>query len=163
MAVNPVLSAMISAMMPALEVCLDPVCVVDASGQIVFLTTPMGSLLKVRPRELKRGVVFCDAIKLAACVKECQVRKAIGSGKGIRLDETPGTIGGEKMRGMLQVIPLPKGLGALISVRDTTADVLVLAKYHKLTDELDRKELKIAELEVRLESMRGGLRGRKIT
>lgn len=141
------------------EAILDPFCLVNAQNHIIYANAAMKSLLNLRKREIDAKPIFCDLIKLSACKDGCEITKAINFGKALRLDEVPATRGESKMRIILRVIPLlekkgPANRGAIITLRDTTADVVVQAKYHKLMEMIQGKNEKIEDLEYKLLELR---------
>lgn len=132
---------------PGLDASIDPVCVVDTANKILHLSASMKAFLSVRPRELSKGLVFCDLLKLSACESGCKILHTIKSGTNLRLDETPASRGDMKLRVVLKAVPLydPEDksetpIGAIISVRDTTGEILVQAKYHKLMQIIEDEE-----------------------
>jgi hypothetical protein len=163
------LKAMLQTLKPALEASLDAVAMVDSSNRLVYANVAMRGLLGVSTQQLKKAPVFCDLLKLSVCVKSCEILGALKSGETLRLDETPASRRGEKLRVLLKAVPLfdlsgsdsksaTKPVGALISVRDTTGEVLLQAKYHKILQMLADKEEQITDLLDRLNTLRGTLR-----
>lgn len=143
---------------PALDACLDPICIVDRLNRITYANEPMRALLG-----LKSGTpCFCEVVRLAVCKPVCQVQDVLEGGPAVRFDETPASRGAAKLRLNVQISPLrrsPKSkkgaaIGALISARDVTNDFLVQAKYLKALQLLEQRDSKIAELEDKLESAR---------
>jgi transcriptional regulator with PAS, ATPase and Fis domain len=159
------LKKVLSGLKPFLEASLDPICVVDAAGKIAYVNLGMKNLLSLRGSDLKKGIEFCSTIKFAACQTECQIKHALSSSRPLRLDETPAQRGGEKLRVALKAVPLrdpegeaPGAIGAIIVLRDTTGEVILQAKYHKLMHVVGEKDLQIAELEGRIEKLQAVLR-----
>ena len=113
---------------------LDAVCVVDSDAKIVYANSMMKNFLSLKPRELSRNPVFCELIKLSVCDKTCQVKSALENGKSIRFDEAPGVLKGNKLRVNFKITPfsIDGVVGAIICLRDTTAELLTQAKYSKL-------------------------------
>ncbi|HUP57129.1 MAG TPA: PAS domain-containing protein, partial [Bdellovibrionota bacterium] len=152
---------------PAIDACMDPICVVDAGNRIVYFNLPMRSLLGVRPRQVQdKKICFCDIVKLAVCKPSCQIMEVLESGGSARFDETPATRGEDKFRLTLKATAFnqpgtgKKGpiMGAIISVRDVTGDFLVQAKYHKALQLLEQRDTRIAELEEKADTLRLALR-----
>ena len=155
------LTETIAALKPAMEACLDPMCVVDSKNRIAYLNEPMRELLGIKAKG-KEQLCFCEVVKLAVCKAGCQVEDVLESGESVRFDETPASRGSAKLRLNIQISPV-KGTaktkkaavaGALISVRDVTNDFLVQAKYLKALQLLEQRDSKIAELEDKLQSSR---------
>jgi PAS domain S-box-containing protein len=149
-------------LMPAIESSLDPVCVVDAEKRIVYLTTAMSSLIGLRARELARGVSFCEAVKFGGHGSGCHIRKIIDGDEAVRVDQVPATIGGERRRVLFKGVPVRGASGkaelALVSLRDTTGEVLLQAKYHKTLMLLDHSRKEGEELRERVKELRDTLR-----
>ena len=166
MAIDERIRAFHQAILPVFSSHVDPICIVDGSNKIVYQSLAMGSLLGIRRRDLARGAVFCDVVKLSVCQKGCEVLKAIRSGVPLRLDEAPARIGGNLCRLTVRVTPFrepsaPRSadcIGAVITARDTTGDVLLLAKYHKLLSMVEQRDDRLAELEEEVQKLRGVLR-----
>lgn len=151
---------------PTVQASLDSICIINKKGQIVYLNLAMKTFLNLPARELKKLPVFCDVIKMAACERGCQINEVLNTGEALRLDEAPAMRGNEKMRVLLKVSPLydpesPKDqgpVGAIMNLRDTTGEVLLQAKYHKLIQLIADKDAKIAALEERLNTLRDAMR-----
>jgi transcriptional regulator with PAS, ATPase and Fis domain len=167
MAIEPKFKEVLAGFKPAIDACMDPICVVDDKNRIVYFNLPMRSLLGIRPRQIKeKKICFCDIVKLAVCKPSCQIMEVLESGISARFDETPATRGEDKFRLTLKVTSFQqpgtgkKGpvMGAIISVRDVTGDFLVQAKYHKALQLLEQRDSKIATLEEKAESLRQALR-----
>jgi hypothetical protein len=164
------LNAAIRLMKPALEATLDGVCVVDASGRIVWLNLAMKNALGVRGRMLEEGLSFCDHIKLQACHEGCQIERMLKQGRAVRFDDAPARRVGEKasaketekMRIMLKATPIQgegkKVIGGVIQFRDSTGEVLLQAKYHKLMLVVEEKDLEISALKRRVHTLMTSLR-----
>lgn len=144
---------------PVLEGALDAVAVVDNENLIQYANSAMKGLLKLRPSDLKKPKKFCDYIKLSACSKSCCIEELFHQNKPFRHDEIPAESSGKnlkrKMRVTIHGVPLPvalldlehtKVVGAVLMMRDSTAEVLVQAKYHKLVQTLAERETEIDEL-----------------
>lgn len=154
-------------MKPALDSSMDCVCVVDIAGQVIYCNTPMRAFLGLRNRELGKKPVFCDLIKLSACDSACQIDQVIQTGAVVRLDESPASKGKDKLRVSLRALPLfdedgSKRIGAIITLRDTTGEVLLQAKYHKLLEIAVQKDAKIAELDEKIQALQLSMRKARV-
>lgn len=157
----------VASLKSALEASLDCVCIVNTLNQIVYMNLPMKNFLGLRPRELEEGLVFCDTVKLAACKEHCQILDVLRTGTSLRLDEVPAEKRGQKFRLSMKVVPLYDGgattgtrpIGALMSLRDSTGEILLQAKYHKTMEMLKEREDAISELEERIRTLQKTLRG----
>lgn len=150
---------------PVFDTSLDAVGVVDLECRIRFANPLMRALLGVSTREIAQAPVFCDCLTLAACSQECEIKKVLTLGKELRLDEAPAGRDDVKMRVSLKAVPLhypgkQRGqlLGAIISARETTGEILLQAKYHRTMLLLQEKEQEIAELMVRIKTKDDALR-----
>lgn len=154
---------------PAVDASMDAICIVDASGKLVYHNMAMKSFLAVKSRELSEKPMIGDLLKLTADAT-AQFSDLFAKGIVVRLDETPASKGKEKVRVSLRAVPLyehgknPKGapIGALITLRDTTGEILLQAKYHKLLEMMTEKDSKIADLEDRLKALRSSLRKARV-
>lgn len=145
---------------PILEGSLDAVAVVDDENRIQYANSAMKTILKLRPADLKKPKKFCEYIKLAICTKGCCIDDLFKTNKAFRHDESPAELAGDKtpkkkMRVVIHGVPLPvvlldienpKVVGAVIMMRDSTAEVLVQAKYHKIAQTLAEREAEVEEL-----------------
>jgi hypothetical protein len=167
----PELNVLVSRLKPALEASLDCVAVVNAVNQVVYANLSMKNLLGLKGRELKRLPVFCDILRLAACEQSCQVLEMIQSGTVLKLDEAPCVVGEQKLRVILKGVPLfaadlsglPRTaldapIGAILSLRNSTGEILLSAKYHKSLQIIRIHENRIAELEDKLNKAQSVLR-----
>ncbi|HRK03241.1 MAG TPA: PAS domain-containing protein [Oligoflexia bacterium] len=143
---------------PVLSGALDAVAVVDLRNQLAYANPSMKTLLKLRPSHLAGKKKFCDCITLSICAKKCQIEELIQTATAFRFDESPAVISSKadstKLRVNIRGVAVPnpdtksstKTIGAVITLRDTSADVLVQAKYHKLAELLKERDETIAEL-----------------
>jgi transcriptional regulator with PAS, ATPase and Fis domain len=141
-----------------LESSLDPLCIVSASGQVMQANSQMRTLLKLRARELAKHPAFCDLIKFDVCKPSCRVLEAAKIGETISYSETPAQVGPAKLRVTLKLTPLTELSVVVITVRDTSAELLMQAKYQKLKEQAHNSDDKIEELEKRLKALRAGIR-----
>lgn len=158
------LQTIVQGLMPALDASLDPTCVIDPDCRVVFMSQSMRTLLGVRPRDLaQKNLVFCDLIKLTACKDGCKIAQVIKTGEPFRLDETPASRGDTKLRvgikvGALKTEGETAAAGAVICLRDTTAEILLQAKYHKSLQIIEEKDLTILDLEEKVQALQRSLR-----
>lgn len=151
-----------------MDASMDPVCIVDRQNQILHSNLPMRSFLGIRTRELGKKPVFCDLVKLSICEPGCQLRTVLDQGSVVRVDESPAARGTEKLRISLRAVPIYAGgerktpVGALITLRDTTGEILLQAKYHKLLEMMAAKDTKVAGLEERIRALRTALRRARV-
>jgi len=159
---DPRLKAVIALLKPALNASLDAICVVNFHNELAYMNIAMKNLLGSGAREFKKKPLFCDHLKLQLCSKSCQVQEAIKSGESISLHETTAVSKGNKLRLIFKLIPIydpeeskkPAPIGAIISVRDTTAEVLLQAKYHKLIHLMTERDEVIKVMQGRLGTLR---------
>lgn len=138
---------------PVIQVSMDGICLIDHEAKIIRCNQVMMNILGIRKRELSHGVVFTRYFKLAAKDDICPIAEVICSGKAISLDEVPAEIDKKKLRVLLRGMPVfsysLKGdlpIGALISLRDTTGEILVQAKYHKAIQLLEEKDRELLDI-----------------
>jgi hypothetical protein len=151
---------MIKALQPAFETAMDPFCVIDDKCGVVYMNRPMKALLSVKPRQLQANMHFCKFIALSACSESCKVERIVSHEEPLRLDESPAVLNTRKIRILLRGMPLyeegsrsGKPIGAIISMRNTTGEILVQAKYHKLGLILEEKDIRISELETQVKNL----------
>jgi PAS domain-containing protein len=160
------LQQLLALLRPALDASLDPVCVVNPSGEIIYADAAMRALLGLRARDLKSRKVFCNLLQLSSCQSGCKILHVLKGGGVLRLDEVPGVRKGEKLRVSLKAVPLrvpgaatgSAPVGAIVTVRDSTAEILLQAKYHKLLAVIQQKDRRIEELQERIEALQATLR-----
>lgn len=154
---------------PAVDASMDAVCIIDTEGKLVYYNLVMKSFLSLKNRELTKQPSLGDLLKLTA-EGSSQLRELFEKGTMVRLDESPASRGKEKVRISFRAVPLYdpakslKGapIGALITLRDTTGEILLQAKYHKLLEMMMEKDSKIADLEDRLKALRSSLRKARV-
>lgn len=157
----------LAAFKPALDASLEPVCVVNALSEIIYMNMPMKNFLGLRPRDLSSGAVLCDIVRLGACKQHCQILDVLRTGTPLRLDETPAEKRNQKLRLTIKAVPFYEGgasrgtrpLGAVVSLRDSTGEILLQAKYHKLLEVLEEKDEQVEELQERFRTIQKTLRG----
>ena len=148
----------IGSVLPILDSSLDAVAVVDSTNGIYYANSAMKSLLKLRPTDLKLHKKFCDCITLSLCEKKCQIMLMLESGKSFRFDESPSTLpcgpDPAKLRVSIRGVAVNYGsenkkggaIGGVVTLRDTSAEILVQAKYHKLAQMVEERDAHIEEL-----------------
>ncbi|MCM2279197.1 MAG: PAS domain-containing protein [Oligoflexia bacterium] len=167
-----VLKSLILTLKPAIEASLDAVAIVDARNQVVYCNVAMKSFLGLKQKDLARHPVFCELVKISACEGDCQLLAAIRRGSALHLDEVPAAKGkgsqAEKIRISLRAVPLHseggKGevVGAVVSLRDATAEIVLQAKYHKLMEIVAERNEKIYQLDEQVKVLRGALRKARV-
>jgi hypothetical protein len=165
MSVSPLLLT-IAQLAPILDLSLDPTCIVDEQNRIVYANIQLKSFIGLKVKHLKSPPVLCDHIKLAACEKSCQLLASVRKSKRLELDEVPAVRGGERLRIWLRANPLfapgiPRTAGAvgmLVVMRNTTAELVLQAKYHKVLEILKEREERIGDLERRVASLQDSIR-----
>lgn len=162
------LKALIELWSPAWDASLDSYCVVNAQNEIVHADLTMRSFLGIKGKRIPEKLIFCDLLKLAACSDQCKILGAIKSGQPLNLGEAPAQLREEKLRLMLKATPLsdPQSpgqapIGAVIFVRNTTQDVVLVAKYGKTQRLIEEKDQVIATRDAEIESIRNRLESLK--
>ena len=170
------LTHQLPALKVAIDASLDAACIVDRDGRIQSYNSSLKHMLQMPVRQLESHPVLCDALTLSVCKHACQIKEAIEIGAARRFDETPAVIQNQKVRILLKVTPIfdseqktGKASGAIITIRDTTAELLLHAKYLKLQkvikekdSRIEEKDSKIEELSERLQKIRDTLRTVKV-
>jgi len=135
-----------------LECTLDPACVLDHEGRIIACNPLMRNFLKLKPRELLKRPIFCDLVKLSICKEQCQIIDGIHKKKIVRADESPSSLGVSKYRLTLKGTPYPSNgnPGMILTLRDTSAETILQAKYHKLQHLLEEEKRKNEDMRERM-------------
>jgi hypothetical protein len=139
---------------PSFEAFLDAVCLTDATGSILHANAAMRILLGLQTKQLSRVPAprFQDFVTLPTVPGNNPFDPKLFEKGCFRLDEAPATkASGEKARILLLVtqvrdIASPQTVGHFINIRDTTAEILLQAKYVKLQQILEKKEAEIQDL-----------------
>lgn len=162
------LKALIDVWSPAWDASLDGYCVVNPSNEIVHADMTMRSFLGIKGKRIPEKLVFCDLLKLSVCGDACKVLASIKSGQPLHLGEASAQLKDEKLRLMVKATPLldPEApgqapIGAVIFVRNTTPDVVLVAKYGKIQRLIEEKDQVIATREAEIEAIRARLESLK--
>ena len=142
---------------------MDPLCIVGQECEILHLNLAMRAVLGIKGRQRPASLDFCAFVKLSAFAEGCPVRRLIESGESVQHDQTPAVIAGHKMRILFRAVPFMtdsdgRVLAALIALRDTTGEVLLQAKYHKLKQMVAERDGTITILEEKLKRIRDTFR-----
>ncbi|MCC7442498.1 MAG: hypothetical protein IT285_12750 [Bdellovibrionales bacterium] len=165
MAADPIFQHIVDLLGPALRVSLDPVAVVDSSGVILYANSSMRSFLEIRGNRGKPR--FQELLKIASLEGQHPLDRTIATGEEIRLDELPAIkASGQKVRVIFKSVPLfdptetqnRRIFAAILSLRDTTGEVLLQAKYHKLKELQEDKDSEIMDLREKVEDILESLR-----
>lgn len=148
-----------------MDASLDSYFVVDDKSELVLMSPGLRALLKLRPKSGAKNKKFCDSIELSVCKKGCVIDRLLESGEDFRFDETPAVQGDSKMRLTIKGVPIysankrrKKPIGAIVTVRDTSGEIIVQAKYHKALNIISEKEEEIAKLEDKIQGLLRSLR-----
>ena len=145
---------------PSFHAFLDAVCVTDATGGIIHANPAMRVFLGLQTRQLTRDP--------PPNIKEFLTFQGVPGGdpfqanlfekNAVRYDETPATkITGEKVRLLLLISQIRDPAtqtvqGHFVNLRETTAEILLHAKYIKMQQILEKKEAELQELRLRVGS-----------
>lgn len=156
------LKILLKSLIPAIEASLDCICITDASGRIVHYNSLFKTTTQLRVRELSKAPLFDQVFRFNDGEgKKFSLPGLTRTGEAVKLDETPIQIksdkGTLKIRGLLRIIPLEHSgqvIGTMVSLRDTTAELLLQAKYKKIQDQLVKKEADITQLREKVRALR---------
>ena len=157
----------VSQFKPVLDASLDCIAIVNEANLVVYANLAMKNFLGIKESSLKKGVGFCNLLKLHVCQKSCKILEAMKDQENFRTDESPATLNGEKMRVSLKAVPVlasqvglegDRTVGAVISLRNTTAEIILHAKYHKLFLVIENKDEQLVEMRNKLSAIRDTLR-----
>ena len=143
---------------------MDAVAFVNNGCGIVHADASMKNLLEIKPRDLSAQRKFCDFFKLSVGDDKCQIEEAMRTGEILRFDECAAfKREKQKLRVSIKIVPFfkpgednEKGTlqGAIITLRDTSAELLTQAKYHKLVELNEKKDLAISALDAKIKALR---------
>ena len=158
------LKGFISYSRPALQAVLDGICVLDCQHRVVYCNLAMKSLFGLSARALAQKPDFCSLIELSGCRHDrgkCCLNPVLEKGEELVFAETPAVRDGEKVRISLHAVPVlsvgrdtETPLSAVVSLRDTTGEVLLQAKYHKLLELLEHKDEQLETVSTKLAELR---------
>jgi PAS domain-containing protein len=147
-----------------LDASMDPICVLNPDAGIVFLNKSMSVFLGASPRTLRKCPKFCDLVELGVCKGGCKLAHALDEGKAFRVSETLAIRNKESLRISLRLIPvsttvagIPEGC-AFMSLRDSTAEIVVQAKFHRAVDLIKQRDEAIQDLNDKVRALQKSLR-----
>jgi PAS domain S-box-containing protein len=149
---------------PILESSLDPIALVDDQVRVIYASPSMRQLIGLQARDLKKGVSLSVYFQLDADKSQVFWKDFFSKMESQRLDEVPASGNGIKMRVQFKAVPLMLNemKGAVISIRDTSPEIIMQAKYKRLKQMVAEREEVIAELEEKLHSIRTTIRNKVI-
>lgn len=162
MAADVIFQHLLDLLGPALRVSLDPLAIVDDTGRLLYCNGPMRAFLELKGKAAVKTARFQEKLQIHDSGGLHPVDRALVTGEEIRLDEEPATkASGQKVRILFKAVPLfdptqpeaRKVFAAIVSLRDTSGEVLLQAKYHKLLEMQDDKELEILDLKEKLSGL----------
>ena len=142
---------------PAILADLPGVTALDRTSMNAFEDRAFVDALKKTGR--KRLIV--GGLHTEICLTFAMI-EALKAGTAYHLSETPAARKGEKLRISIKMSGIvPNGNsseGAVLTLRDTTAEIVLHAKYHKSMSLLEENREKLAETEDKLSALRRSLR-----
>ena len=123
-----------------LDIFLDAYCIVDVTNHVVEFNVAFTDLCGESYRKVLKIGLFCDLLQTEMCPGQCPGLQILTSQKALRLDELTGT---SKAYPQLQMIlggvPLfsdsGKLVGALLTIRNVSAESELQKKYHERKEE----------------------------
>jgi hypothetical protein len=151
---------MLATLVPVLDASLDPYAVIDIRGELLHADQSMRAFLGIRGRKIPEGVTFSALLKITSHPK--WIWEMLDSGEAVRLDEASAILREDKLRVNLKATPIrdssapaaAKPIGAIIMVRNTTDDVLLVAKYAKMQRIIEEKDRLIAAMHAQMEKLK---------
>ncbi|MFC1610765.1 DUF4388 domain-containing protein [Myxococcota bacterium] len=122
------------------DVLPDPVFLVDRALNVWYHNRPFELATGVRMRSRRyKGLPCRDLLGLEICTSTCVLKQAVETTQPVRLAEIAGhTAGGERRVFNINAIPVCRNdgvtFGALIFLRDITAEADMQSKYKKLVE-----------------------------
>jgi two-component system NtrC family sensor kinase len=138
---------------------VDAAIVVDGQQGVLYHNPPYQNYTGLRGRALLRGresgQCCHDFFKLEICDHDCLARRALATGRPVRMDEIRARrADGQELTLIVTATPLEGGI-VIESYRDVTADARIQAKYRVLLDkERDQKEILEQTVAARTEELR---------
>lgn len=147
-----------------LEGSIDPCALLDNHGHIIYANAAMRTMIGLRGKSSQTTKKkFLELIKIKDDRVIAFFKMAEDSPMERRYDEVPAELKSEKIRvcfkaRVLKVSRNSPALGILVTLRDTTGEVLLQAKYHKSLEMLQMKDDKILALEEKITLLQRTLR-----
>lgn len=125
---------------PLMDVFLDAFCVIDAENRVVDFNVAFTELCGESYRKILKTGDFCELVRTELCPGNCPGKRIVTEGRPFRVDELSG---GTKAYPTLQLIlggvPIfddaGKTIGALLTIRNVSAEVELQKKYDQRKQE----------------------------
>ncbi|MBN19961.1 MAG: hypothetical protein CL678_01650 [Bdellovibrionaceae bacterium] len=140
---------------------IDPVAVLDTSGTIIYLNQPMKTFLGFRSKNRAIGLKIHEVFKLNDKTAEHRIKDSYTQGDSFKLHEIPATSGERKVRVSIHCAPIKENgeiVGGYTTLRDTSSEFLVQAKYHKVIHLNETQKIEIENLQDRVKKLQTTLR-----
>jgi two-component system cell cycle response regulator len=123
-----------------LEILLDAYCIVDLDNRVVDFNTAFTELCGETYRKILKIGDFCELVKTEVCPHQCPSRQVVSSEKALRIDELSGSSKAYSTLNMIiGGVPVfdseRKIIGALITIRNVSAETELQKKYGERTQE----------------------------
>jgi signal transduction histidine kinase len=138
---------------------VDAAIVVNPQLGVLYHNPPYQNYAGLRGRAILRGLETgqrcCDFFRLEICAEDCVVKRALATGRPVRMDEIRARrADGQELTLIVTATPLEGGI-VIESFRDVTADARIQAKYKVLLDkERHQKEILEQMVQERTEELR---------
>jgi diguanylate cyclase (GGDEF)-like protein len=125
---------------PLFDVLLDAYCIVDKTNKVVHFNTAFTDLCGESYRKILKIGNFCDLIKTVYCPDMCPAKQVLSTASALRLDEIAASSKAfPQLTTILSAITARADsgeiLGALITIRNVTAESELQKKYNQRTQE----------------------------
>lgn len=153
---------------PMLDIFLDAFCVVNADNRVVDFNEAFTELTGESYRKVLKIADFCALLKTTSCPDDCPGRQAVLKNRPVRIDELRGeSTAFPDLQMILGAVPIqnPNGeaIGALLTIRNVTAESMLQKKYEErkkesIVDGLTTLYNKSHTEQMLLRSVKGALR-----
>ncbi len=125
---------------PILGVLLDAYCVIDTENRVVDFNIAFSELCGKSHKKILKIGNFCELLSTERCPNECPGIEILQTKKPLRIDELKGsTEGFNELEMILSGVPIfskkAELIGALITIRNVTAESSLQKKYYERTKE----------------------------
>ncbi len=118
-----------------LSLLLDAYCVVDAKNQVVAFNTAFSELCGLSFKKILKVGDFAELVRVNLNARECPTLEIMREGKLIRIDELSGSTDAYPalkmiLSGMPIIAPTGETMGAVVTIRNVSAENELQAKYY---------------------------------
>jgi len=145
---------------PLLDGALESIAIVDTTGVIIYANRSMKNLLGLKGKTIRGKPRFTSRVELTDCKGFDPLLEVIKTGETYQEDQTPAIINKEKKRVLIKALSLKDVdnseniVGAIVTLRDDTGEILLSAKYQKVLKENEELRNKVERLQLKIEGLK---------